>query len=524
MAPNIIKRSEVVFFSIILMLFCLIISKYYGESIFGGISRSISKMNTFRTYNSYKVLAKDVQAVENNVGFEKSVPILVYHGVVTTERKNDEAISLDNFRDQMFALKKNGYQTISIDDYYQFIHCGKEIPSKSFVLTFDDGRKDSYYPTDPILKALDFKATMFVITGTLSQEKTSPYYLSLDELKKMIASGRWDIQSHGQDAHGFVQIDADGNSGRFMSHKKWLVDTQRIETNEEYRDRILKDLINSKKDLKDYLGVDATAYALPAGDYGHKNSNYLDAEKVIHDVIREAFPMTFYQFSPGWQYGYYSQNHIQNDSDQYFFRRIKVFGNYDAKKLLNILDAGHETNIPYINDFSNEEKWIVGWGNLKIDDGILTLQNDRSNNAAIFLDGSFFWDNYSFNTNTRLVTGTNSSLLARVENGNNFVGCTFEDKAIKLFVVEDGVIIPLGETILLGFDVGKDNNVGIEVKDDVVECLLGNISVLRSTLNNKHITGGVGYMVYSENKNIPAVLNITGPNYFFEPNENHEQM
>ena len=63
----------------------------------------------------------------------------------------------------------------------------KNLPEKSFLLTFDDGRKDSYYPVDPILKALDYRAIMFVISGrSLGDEKeVSPFYLSSSELKRM---------------------------------------------------------------------------------------------------------------------------------------------------------------------------------------------------------------------------------------------------------------------------------------------------------------------------------------------------
>jgi len=96
-----------------------------------------------------------------------SVPILLYHGVIDdSEWKPDEVnVKMTDFRDQMFAVKKAGFQTVTLDDLSAFMRGEKKLPKKSFLLTFDDARKDSYYPVDPILNVLDYNAVMFVIAG-----------------------------------------------------------------------------------------------------------------------------------------------------------------------------------------------------------------------------------------------------------------------------------------------------------------------------------------------------------------------
>ena len=73
--------------------------------------------------------------------------------------------------------------------------------SESFLLTFDDGRKDSYYASQPLLEAFGFRATMYVITAKSLGDKSSVYYLSRQEVKKMKDSGHWDIQPHTRDGH-----------------------------------------------------------------------------------------------------------------------------------------------------------------------------------------------------------------------------------------------------------------------------------------------------------------------------------
>ncbi len=173
----------------------------------------------------------------------------------------------------MFTLKKNGYQTISIEDFYQFVNGTKKLPKKSFLLTFDDGRKESFYPADPVLKVLDYSAVMYVITEHVDSNSTkkSHYYLSADEIRMAMETGRWEIGSHGCHDHDPIIIDASGTKGSFMSNKKWLPELKRSETDQEFSDRILKDLIESKNDIKNLFGVDPISYAFPRGDYGIKD-------------------------------------------------------------------------------------------------------------------------------------------------------------------------------------------------------------------------------------------------------------
>jgi len=57
----------------------------------------------------------------------KSVPVLLYHGIVEGER---DGINKDFFVEHMFILKKNGWNTISLEDFYHFLTGEKELPEK----------------------------------------------------------------------------------------------------------------------------------------------------------------------------------------------------------------------------------------------------------------------------------------------------------------------------------------------------------------------------------------------------------
>lgn len=89
----------------------------------------------------------------------------------------------------MTFLKDNSYKILKLDELYDFIENKIELPKRSVLITFDDGRKNLYMNTYPILKLLNFSAVAFIITGKITSETqnyspTGWQYLSEEELKK----------------------------------------------------------------------------------------------------------------------------------------------------------------------------------------------------------------------------------------------------------------------------------------------------------------------------------------------------
>ena len=58
----------------------------------------------------------------NSVRYAQSIPILLYHGVISDPdwQPDEVSIRLADFREQLFALKKAGWQTVTLDDYLAF--------------------------------------------------------------------------------------------------------------------------------------------------------------------------------------------------------------------------------------------------------------------------------------------------------------------------------------------------------------------------------------------------------------------
>ncbi len=118
---------------------------------------------------------------------------------------NDNCIiTAENFKNQMDFLKQNNYHTLNLDEFYDFVVNGAEIPKKSVLITFDDGRKSSYINAYPILKDNDFHAVMFLVTSKIP-DKTSEFNpekyqrMSFDEINK--AKDIFEFASHTHKMH-----------------------------------------------------------------------------------------------------------------------------------------------------------------------------------------------------------------------------------------------------------------------------------------------------------------------------------
>jgi peptidoglycan/xylan/chitin deacetylase (PgdA/CDA1 family) len=114
------------------------------------------------------------------------LPVLMYHHIQTEDaaklnKQTNLTVYTDIFQKQMQYLKDKGYNVASMSDLVNYFDNGTAIPTKSVLLTFDDGYEDFYTDAYPILQNLGFKATMFVPTGLIN----NPDYLTWDQIMSM---------------------------------------------------------------------------------------------------------------------------------------------------------------------------------------------------------------------------------------------------------------------------------------------------------------------------------------------------
>jgi hypothetical protein len=109
------------------------------------------------------------------------IPVFCYHFVSATE-----------FEAHLQHLQRNGYATLTADEFYHAKRNGGGDPIRSAVLTFDDGDKGFYDAVFPLLKKYVMKAVNFIIPGWVGREGV----LTWEQIQEMHESGMVDFQSH----------------------------------------------------------------------------------------------------------------------------------------------------------------------------------------------------------------------------------------------------------------------------------------------------------------------------------------
>jgi hypothetical protein len=391
-------------------------------------------------------------ADSSDPGYARSVPVLVYHGLLP--KTSGENISLDEFTDQMLTLKKAGYHTVSIQDFYDFMHNGKKLPAKSVLLTFDDGRKDSYYPANPVLKTLGFKAVMYVITKASfpdpgSKYVNSKYYLNQAELLQMKKSGTWEPQSHAAYGHFLIPIDAKGDQGHYYDSKEWLTSQHRLETDQEFADRVIGDLKLAQHDMQHYLGITSISFAFPFNEFGTQSANYTNAQHILADAVSREFKVNFYQIWP-------NKGSTQNFPEEIgtYNKRILMDNTLPAPKLMQLLADTSPKPVPYALSSNDKASWLSTWGSFNWNRSAVTVTaNDTG--GTMFLDGARDWQNYEVSGHMKLEGGDWFKLMLRYQDENNYISCTYLPNAVLMeytrygdthtLVEVDDIHVPIGD-------------------------------------------------------------------------------
>jgi peptidoglycan/xylan/chitin deacetylase (PgdA/CDA1 family) len=381
---------------------------------------------------------------------------------------------------------------------------GSSLPPKSFLLTFDDGRKDSYYPVDPILKALNYRAVMFVITSNISEQDN--FYLSEAELKEMVASGRWELGSHGKSIHELKTIGVSGQQGHPLSNLLWDGNLARQETPEEYKARIQADLSESKHELESRFGISVNSFAFPYGDMGQGSlNNPPDTKEEILQSVKSNFDFAFYQ---PWEETVWRNYPGQ---DTFLIRRMEVNPAWTATDLMDKLDGGIDKPLDFLDTMQRNAGWSGGWGKTDFSPGTLSLSaTHATTGATAFLDGTRLWGDITLVMTIHLVQGESVSLLARGDAFHNYVYCSFGRHGISYGEQFGGADIQ-GPNWSSNNDLlsGEEETVRMTIQGDHVLCSLNGLPYLQTRMiSSRSDQGRVGISVWSARAG-EAILKVT---------------
>lgn len=188
-------------FAIIFITFMISIDKQEKATLNLGLSQEDNTKETAKgpekedQKNDAGQSAKTENGEFNNsvlINDNRGVPVICYHSVTEDKSKRGPiVIPKEIFEEQLKTIKDEGYVTLTMAQLSAYLYENKPIPEKSVVITFDDGYKDSYTEAFPILKELNMKATIFMISSFIDRDGC----LSKDEIKEMSDYGI-DIESH----------------------------------------------------------------------------------------------------------------------------------------------------------------------------------------------------------------------------------------------------------------------------------------------------------------------------------------
>lgn len=193
---------------------------------------------------------KPIVAIPVHSGRQARVPILLYHYIGNNPNPDDKArnnlsVSPNQFDEQMGYLAQNGYNPITLDTMVAGLRGVAALPPKPVVITFDDGYVDLYFNAFGILRKYGFRAVAFIPTGLIGTK----YYASWEQLTEMQASGLLSFESHSVSHANLPSLS---------------------------KDRLVSELIESKKTLEAKFGVPINFIAYP---YGTSNVQVQEAAK-----------------------------------------------------------------------------------------------------------------------------------------------------------------------------------------------------------------------------------------------------
>ena len=182
--------------------------------------------------------------------------ILMYHMVSQPKagaRFNKLRVPPAKFEQQVRWLKEQGWHFAVISD---LTDCGK-LPEKTVILTFDDGYEDNLLNADALLERYDAKATLYLVedrfdrdwstskkahhdSGELMREPK----LSDEQVKQMLASGRWELGGHTRTHANLARV------------------------NEAERER---EIAAARRSLAERFHTPVASFAYPFGIYGPKD-------------------------------------------------------------------------------------------------------------------------------------------------------------------------------------------------------------------------------------------------------------
>jgi len=128
----------------------------------------------------------------------RRVPVLMYHDVIESRTREAQWFdcTTEEFEQQMARIVELGLTPITLEQLYNHLTNGAEIPENSIVLTFDDNYQGFFDRALPILEKYQFPAAVFVHTGFVGNKEGFHPKMDWPTLKELVKNPLITIGSH----------------------------------------------------------------------------------------------------------------------------------------------------------------------------------------------------------------------------------------------------------------------------------------------------------------------------------------
>jgi peptidoglycan/xylan/chitin deacetylase (PgdA/CDA1 family) len=168
--------------------------------------------------------------------------VLCYHHLTDTPKSAYDVKPAD-FRAQLQALRDGGYQSINCRQVAGYLGNTQDLPERSVVISFDDGRASVLRIAKPLLDEFGFQAVLFINPDAVGGNN----YLSWDDLKTLAQAG-YEIGSHT------------------MSHLNLTRKLKKL-SREAFQQKVREEIEASYREIETRLGQAPVALAYPFGNY-----------------------------------------------------------------------------------------------------------------------------------------------------------------------------------------------------------------------------------------------------------------
>ncbi len=214
-----------------------------------------------------------------------------YSGIADDAKPGGPFTSAKTFKEHITALKKDGYTPITLRDVSDFYHKGRKLPKKAILLTFEEGRKSTYYATRDILLAEHWHAVMGIITRYVREN--SHDHILRNYLHRMDLDATWELANQSDMGDTQILTSPSGNHNLFFTSPKWFRDENRREHLPEFIERIALDHTNSLHEFTHNLGYRPIAFFFPNGNYGQYDEHNNALREANLNFIEDNYELGF---------------------------------------------------------------------------------------------------------------------------------------------------------------------------------------------------------------------------------------